>query len=91
MGPNGLRAAVSTVVHDPRWNPKNVAEDLTDLVFLPQTVNQLGQEMAQTNRTMAMTNRELKGLAGAINTTNHGIKKMDGDLDRMGRLGPRHM
>jgi hypothetical protein len=76
-GPNGVAAAVSAVTSDPRLTPKGLTENFMDLIFLPQTLTSLSQEMTQTNTIMT-------GLGNTLNKTNATIGKTNSIMTGLG-------
>lgn len=91
-GPLGSMAAsadptgvLSTVLGDPRLNPRSLAGNTMDLLFLPQTMTQLNQGMAQTNRTMAQTNSIMTGLGRTMKTTNGTIGHTNSIMTGLGK------
>jgi hypothetical protein len=91
-GPIGSMAAsadptgvLSTVLGDSRLNPKSFAGNAMDLLFLPQTMTELNQGMAQTNRTMTQTNSIMTGLGRTMRTTNSTIGHTNSIMTGLGK------
>lgn len=88
--------SLGTVLSDPRLNPRSLAGNFMDLLFMPQTMSQLSQEMAQTNtimtglgntltttnRTIGHTNSIMTGLGNTLGTTNRRLEPLPGALSQ---------